>query len=333
MRHQAPRPIFPTLRQSPPTIESVTDISDALLAAHQVLVATDNPFQRRARLLQALWRESHNFPIGERPSGLPLGSRLPRDFAEETGENLITLAARNIARREVAAMRAGSGQKIDEERLWSNLLSSQTLAFNVFATLASDLALASDVFAHLWPERVLAVTRVEFEYSPGRSAAQYTGDRLAFDAYVEHTTPSGGRGFVGIEVKYHEALTDQPEAHRPRHDELTRAMGCFKPDSSRELGQKPVEQLWRDHLLVGAMLLDTAAGWETGLYVFLYPEGNTACHRAVQLYGAHLAHTRSFCPLTLETLVAALEAVANSAWTTELRERYLGWHRLENVLG
>jgi hypothetical protein len=230
-------------------------------------------------------------------------------------------------------MRAGSGQKIDEERLWSNLLSSQTLVFNVFATLASDLVLATNVFSQLWPERVVAVTRVEFEYSPGRSAAQFTGDRTAFDAYVEHTTPGGGRGFVGIEVKYHEALTDKPAAHRPRYDELTRAMGCFKPDAFRELGRKPVEQLWRDHMLAGAMLLDTSAGWESGLYVFLYPEDNAACRRAVHLYGSHLSHTRSFCPLTLEVLVTALEAVADSAWTKELRDRYLGWHKLEAVLG
>jgi hypothetical protein len=311
----------------------VTDIPDALLAAHQVLVATDNPFQRRARLLQALWREGRNLPIGERPSGLPLGSRLQKAFGEETGENLITLAARNIARREVAAMRAGSGQKIDEERLWSNLLSSQTLTFNVFATLASDLTLATNVFSQLWPERVAAVTRVEFDYSPGRSSAQFTGDRTAFDAYVEHTTPSGGRGFAGIEVKYHQALTDEPESHRPRHDELARAMGCFKPDAFRVLGGKPVEQLWRNHMLAGAMLLDTSAGWGSGMYVFLYPEDNAACQRAVHLYGSHLSHTRSFCPLTLETLVMALEAVADSAWTKELRDRYLGWHKLEGVLG
>jgi hypothetical protein len=311
----------------------VTDLPDALLAAHHVLVSTDNAFQRRARLLQALWRESRNFPLGERASGLPLGSRLPRDFAEETGANLITLAARNIARREVAAMRAGSGQKIDEGRLWSNLLSSQPLVFNVFATLATDLELATRIFSQLWPERVAAVTRVEFEYSPGRSSAQFTGDRTAFDAYLEHTTPSGGRGFVGVEVKYHEALTDQPAAHRPRYDELTRAMGCFKPESFRALGQKPVEQLWRDHMLAGAMLLDRSANWDTGLYVFLYPEGNAACHRAVQSYGSHLSDTRSFCPLTLEALVTTLESVAESAWTLELRERYLDWQKVDFALG
>lgn len=106
------------------------DVSDEVLAKHEVLVSTDNDFQRRARLLQALWREERGLPVGERRPGIALGSRLPKEYARETGANLMTPAALAAARREVAAMRAGSGQKIDEVRLWANLLSSQPLAFN-----------------------------------------------------------------------------------------------------------------------------------------------------------------------------------------------------------
>lgn len=36
---------------------------DQLLEAHHVLVPTDSVFQRRARLLQALWREEQGLPI------------------------------------------------------------------------------------------------------------------------------------------------------------------------------------------------------------------------------------------------------------------------------
>lgn len=305
----------------------MNDVPNEVLERHDVLVTTDSPFQRRARLLQALWREERGLPIGERRPGVPLGSRLPKAFAKESGANLMTPAALAAARREVDAMRAGSGQKIDEDRLWANLLSSQPLAFSLFADLGTDLGLASRVFKRLWPERIAKVTTIGFEYSPGRGSPKYTADRTAFDVYVEHTTPRGGRGFIGIEVKYHEALTDAPAEQRPRYDELTRAMGCFKPDLVAGLRRKPVEQIWRDHMLAGSMLLATT-DWESGLYVFLYPEDNEPCRAAAQLYREYLSDARAFDAVTLETVVAAIARETTAPWIEEVRRRYLGWAKL-----
>lgn len=304
------------------------DVSDEVLDRHHVLVATDNPFQRRARLLQALWREERGLPIGERRPGIPLGSRLPKDFAKECGANLMTPAALTAARREVEAMRAGSGQKIDEDRLWANLLSSQPLALNLFADLGVDLDLATRVLRRLWPDRVAAVTKLGFEYSPGRSSEKYTADKTAFDVYVEHTTPRGGLGFIGIEVKYHEALTDAPAEHRPRYDVVTRAMGCFKPDLIAGLRRKPIEQIWRDHMLAGSMLL-ASSGWETGLYVFLHPEDNEPCRAAAQLYRDYLSDGRTFDSVTVERVTEAIEAETNASWIREVRDRYLGWNEID----
>jgi hypothetical protein len=239
----------------------------------------------------------------------------------------MTSAAIAAARQEVAAMRAGSGQKIDEDRLWANLLSSQPLAFSLFADLGANLALATRVLKRFWPLRVGEVTKIAFEYSPGRTSDKYTADRTAFDVYVEHTTPTGARGFIGIEVKYHEALSDEPAAHRTRYDEVTRAMGCFKPDRLAGLRRKPVEQIWRDHMLAGSMLLPPSP-WETGLYVFLYPENNEACRAAVQLYRDYLSSDRTFDSITLERVVEAIELETDAAWVRAVRGRYLGWHKL-----
>jgi len=307
-------------------------VPDDLLFSRDVLVTTDNKFQRRARLLQALWREARGFPIGERKPGLPLGSRLPKALAQASGENFMTPVALAAARREIARMRAGSGQHIDEDRLWANLLSSQPLAFNLFAELAEDLPLATRVCHRLWPERVGSVTTIAFEHSPGRGSPRFTADRTAFDVYLEHTTPDGGRGFIGIEVKYHEALGDQPAEHRPRYDEVTTAMGCFGPDIVGGLRQKPLEQLWRDHMLAGSMLLDPTAAWDTGLYVFLYPEDNDACRKAEHLYRGHLTHTRTFDSVTLEGVVTAIEAETDARWIRNLRERYCAWEKIDRLV-
>jgi len=305
------------------------DIPRELLREHRVSVRRDNRFQQRARLLQALWREERGLPIGRSESGIPLGSRLPREFAEEKGANLMTDASLAAARREVAAKR---GRVIEDDRLWENLLSSQPLAFNLFSELEVHLDLAARVLRRLWPERIGAVTRIAFEHSPGRGISTYTDDGTSFDVYVEHTAPLGGRGFVGIEVKYQEDLRAKRATHRPRYDEVTTAMGCFKPDLILGLRREPIEQLWRDHMLAGSMLLDTSAGWESGLYVFLYPEDNKVCRAAVQLYREHLSDARTFDAVTLEAVVAAIEAETDAAWIRELRARYLGWEKIERLL-
>jgi hypothetical protein len=326
------RPVFGPSRVSDGAM--LVKLPIDILSKHHVLVHGDNVFQSRARLLQALWREDRGFPIGEREQrpGVPLGSMLLTTFATASGANLLTEGARASARREVAAKHAGSGQHIVEERLWCNLLSSQPLAFNLFAELELDLELATRVFRRLWPDRIARVTRIAFEYSPGRGSATYTSDKTAFDVYVEHATPGGGRGFVGIAVKYHEALDDHPAKHRSRYDEVTGAMGCFKPVRRSDLDRAPVEQIWRDHLLAGSMLLDAAARWEMGLCVFVHPGDNAQCSAAVQLYRSHLSDTRTFDTVTLETVVCAIEGETDAAWIRDLRDRYLGWGRIQRVL-
>ena len=66
---------------------------------------------------------------------------------------------------------------------------------------------------------------MRFEHSPGRGDARYTGDRSAFDVFVEHSTPAGARGFIGIEVKYHEGLNDAGSSDKVRYDAMADAMG------------------------------------------------------------------------------------------------------------
>ena len=51
--------------------------ADEELDRHHVLVRTDDAFQRRARLRQALWREERGLPIGQH-GGRPLGSPCPQ---------------------------------------------------------------------------------------------------------------------------------------------------------------------------------------------------------------------------------------------------------------
>lgn len=83
-------------------------------------------------------------------------------------------------------------------------------------------------------------------------------------------------------------------------------------------------------MLAGSMCLDKAAGWEAGTYVFLYPEDNEACGEAVRKYREHLADGRTFEAVTLEAVVAAIEVETGAPWIGEVRERYLGWGKIDS---
>jgi hypothetical protein len=115
---------------------------ETLLAEHHVLVPTDNPFQRRARLLQALWRHEQGLPIGEH-RGRPLGSRLALPAAKVTLSNYITDGVRDVVRREVLDRDRAKDKLYGQPRIFNDLLSSQPLCFNLFGELQRDLALAT----------------------------------------------------------------------------------------------------------------------------------------------------------------------------------------------
>jgi hypothetical protein len=267
--------------------------------------------------------------MGTKASGEPLGSRLVLPFAKESLANFMSEGAKRAAHAEVCGAREGAGKLIEEGRLFANLLSSQPLCFNLFGELQADLALAGRVFRDLYPERVAEVTAVRFEHSPGKGDLRYTGDRSAFDVFIEHSTPTGKRGFVGIEVKYHEGLDDAAASHKPRYTEVADAMGCFAHEHHDSLRAKPLQQMWRDHLLAGAMLANAADGWETGLYVFLHAARNTRCVRAAARYAECLTDARTFAPLTLEALIATLHKHASGTWVADLEDRYLGWNKID----
>lgn len=290
------------------------------LEQHQVWIPSDNPFQREARLLQALWRERNDLPIGDH-RGRPLGSRLAMPFAEQSLANYLTDGICEVVRAEVLDATASAGKLFARPRIFNDLLSSQPMCFNLFGELQRDLDLATRALQALEPglERV---TAIGFEHSPGRGDAAYTGDRSAFDVFVEYEATDGANAFLGIEVKYHESLGDQPSSHKRRYDELAALMGCFDAAAMPRLKAKPLQQIWRDHLLAGSLV--TAGDFERGRFAFLYPSGNVRCASAVADYASTLTDSTSFAAWTLESVVEAIAATSDAAWIRAFSERYLG---------
>lgn len=283
-------------------------------------------FQWRARLLQSMWREAQGLEPAEYRKRLR-GARLAMPEAKLSLANYLTPNIRQVVRYEVESPARSRGKLYGKPRIYNNLLSSQPLCFNLFGELSLDLELATRAFKKLTNGRIQRVTSIEFEFSPGRGDPRYTGDRSAFDVYVVYQTLAGGDGFAGIEVKYHEGLNEPEAEHRPRYDEVAEAMGCFM--NLEVVRKRPLQQVWRDHLLVGAH--QQVDGFTDAFFAFLYPRENSACAEVVAQYASALSDPRSFTPWTLEDLVAGIASQTDASWVDAFEERYLSFEQIDQA--
>ena len=289
-------------------------------------------FQRRARVLQSMWRQERGIPCGEHhgPKGSrPLGSRLDKPEAESLA-NYLTEVIRDVVNKEVRDEKASAGKLFGKPRIFNDLLSSQPLCFNLFGELTCDLSLASAVVNSMTDGRFTAVTKIDFEWSPGRRDPRYLNDRSAFDVFLRCCTAAGGKGFIGIEVKYHENLAGLAGGHKSEYDNVADKMGCFREDRE-PLKKSPMQQIWRDHLLAGITRI--VDGYDDGLFVTLYPKDNLDVANALSDYRAHLLNEGSFAAWTLEDFIGHLQKRSDAAWIELFGDRYLAFEKLDRSLG
>jgi len=301
-----------------------------LAEKYHVLENVDHSdFQSQARILQSMWRDSQGYPIGHL-GNRTLGSLLQMPWAKETLSNYLTEVIRGVVRQEVIEPGNSQGKLYGKPRIFNNLLSSQPLAFNLFAELQQDLPLATSVFQKMTDGRLAEVTGIDFEYSPGRGDERYTGDNSAFDVYVTYLTPTKQTGFIGIEVKYHESLQEKPSKHHARYDKVAAEMGCFRQDSLPSLKLKPFQQIWRDHLLAGSILNNK--DFDDGFFVFLYPEGNHYCGNAGQKYKEFLRDDSSLRSWTIEDFCSSVRSHSQKEWINAFADRYLNFEKIDEAL-
>jgi len=262
-------------------------------------------FRRQLRLRQAQWREAHGHPIGTQPiapkpnkPSRPVGSRLPLDYARETGANFVTDGARAAARERLA--RVEPKQSIDQQRIWADLLWSPALAFNLFAEERAQRALAPNVDA------------VHFSHSPGWLDPGYLGSLRSFDALL--VLDDGG--IVAVDVKYHErAKSEQPKPENLwRYREVAERSGVFVRGAIDELaGRSELAVLWLEHLLLHSMLQHESGRWRSGRFVVVHPAGNSDVAGLCARYRELLDDDSTFAELLLEEL----------PMSSAVRQRYL----------
>jgi hypothetical protein len=277
--------------------------------------------RRRLRLHQARWRERHGHPIGSQPiapkgkPSRPVGSRLPLDYASETGANFVTPEARAAVRERLAEIEPN--QSIDRQRIWADLLWSPALAFNLFGELAADLELADRAVHTWWPDAPGRVVEVRFAHSPGWLDPAYLTSLRAFDAAFVLES-----GIVGVDVKYHErakAETPKPE-NLARYVDVAETSHAFAPAALDVLeGRSDLAVMWLEHLLLLSMLQHDSGRWTWGRYVIVHPVENSDVADMSNRYRSLLDDDSTYGTLTLEDVLQSGVIPAADV----LRERYL----------
>ena len=319
-------------------IDRVPLIPEAARRRHRVFIPADHRFKAAARFMQALWREDRGLAIGihldRREPHRPrrLGSRIST-AAGALGANFLHPDIVPVVTRALAYREPGAAYDVD--RLKTNLLSSQPLAFNLFGPLARDLALATRFVAELLPGTLTSVTDILFEHSPGRGDPRFTGDRTAYDVVLRGRDATGARAIVCVEIKYSEAGHEPAPPPHPRHTQIARTTpGLFVDPGDPTLTGPVCQQLYRQHCLASAML--TAGLADTATLAFIAPTHNQLAHTAVTAYTPQLIDPETgpipFVPLTLEHAFVALATAGLPEHARALHRRYTDWWLVDGEL-
>lgn len=270
-------------------------------------------FRRRARWHQCHWRTEQNIEMGyqtKKGKRYPNGAMmLPTD--DNRGCNFLSDAiAAAVAHR---LSYKETPETLDEERLRFHLLSSMPMCFNLFGEIWQSRARDGSSAVHeLWGCDPNQPVEVKFEHSPGRLKKQYIGDLTAFDVALLVGDPAAPRTVIGIETKYHEcALPEAPpntDTRLPRYLEVVDKAGIFRHGWERAVFGTPLQQIWRDHLLLLSMLQEEKEKekvWAGGRYVLVHPRGNPAFAKLAEHYRELLTDDSTFQVCTVEDLLEA----------------------------
>ena len=305
----------------------------------------DTEFQAKARYLQSKWLKAKGIEKGrsQRNKGDYYGNFINEKDAEEKGCNFLTQKIWGIAQEEMENAKKEKKQVrpvYNDYQFVCNLLRSQALCFNLFAEFLDREYILVKVFNELKPNLMDRITKIKFEYSPGRQDKKYTNDGTAFDVFIEYEK-NNERSFLGIEVKYSEDLKDEEVKtaednfeNNTRLKKITEDCGLFKPDvidgikgycgrgTGHRIIRPPYSQIWRDHLL--SISLKSAQNYINGYYVFLYPSNNPECHCGIKKYMEFLQNPEeSIFELHLEDFINCIKKYITEPWANELFHRYI----------
>lgn len=222
--------------------------------------------------------------------------------------------------------------------LFSNMLRSEHIPYNIFTPMEKDLGAATVLFNEVIGGGISCINNIHIEFagqSPDRS--EYLNDGTSFDTFIEYTTTDGDKGGIGIEVKYTEngyriGEKEKEDIEKPNgtYRQVSEESNYFisSLDTKSLIKANHLRQIWRNHILGYSMLKKGEI--KRFHYIHLYPQGNKHFHqRAIPEYKHLLTEEgmNSFIDLTYETLFNLIEKHfkqdKQKEWLKYLRERYI----------
>ena len=224
--------------------------------------------------------------------------------------------------------------------LFSNMLRSEHIPYNIFTPMLLDLDSAKKLFSKLIKQKIGKILDVKIEYAGNPSEKdKYLNDGTSFDAYVLYEMTNGAKGGIGIEVKYTEneyplGKTEKESiedaSHRYHSISSKSQYYTQELDIKRFITDHHLRQIWRNHILGYSMV--EKGDINKFHHIHLYPSGNIHFReKALPEYKKLLTKKgkESFIDLTYEDLFSMMRKYFNlpqqQQWVDYLYKRYLNF--------
>ncbi len=220
--------------------------------------------------------------------------------------------------------------------LYSNLLRSEHIPFNIFIPLDKDRNYCKNVIADILKSNIISIDKIEIEYAP-KPKEKYLNDGTSFDTYIEYTNFDGTKGMIGIEVKYTEkAYKIQPNSKQEKdindrnslYFSVTKNCGLYKANAIEVLRTDKFRQVWRNHILGESILLTDSDKFQYFASLTLFPADNSHFIKTSKEYIDLLTdNDNKFIALTYEDFFALLNKHCPDSnykkWLDYLTTRYI----------
>lgn len=272
----------------------------------------DGPLRRRLRRHQGWWRETElNLPAGHIPRrDRPVLSMLPE--TAPLSANLWTEESRRAFADASTSLKGRPGL-IQEERVRRNLLSSQPLCFNLFGYLRAHPEAVLPWVASIEPSAE-RVERIELEWSTRESAIGGS----AFDAFVEFSDSAGEKGFLGVECKYAERLTETLRDPASAKFRDVTVPPRWLDGAADVLDRNGIRQFWYNTLLAQRVM--DVHGYVRARSVVVAMAEDDDARRAVDTVASQLQDGSFMLFVSLQDVVSSVQG--HDTWRKTFTRRY-----------
>lgn len=229
--------------------------------------------------------------------------------------------------------------------LYSDMLRSEHIPFNLFVPFRQDLTFCKNVFNEFMGGCIKSVDKqsiidkgdnIKIEFAPSPKE-NYLNDRTSFDTYIEYTHQDDTKGIICIEVKYTEkeykleAGSTQEKTINDKSSKyysVSKDCGLYDTSSMDIFLTDIFRQIWRNQLLAESIRLVHKDKIKHSSSLTFYPEGNEHFTETSEKYIAMLLDKDSkFIPVTYEQFLSACSKHCPNkdfkTWIDYLTKRYI----------